>query len=545
MEEKINLTFSGAGFLAMYQIGVASCFKYYGRKLLDNVNCYGGCSAGAMIALGLLCDIDLEKSVLLLMDTAAKIRDGSFGPLTPSFDPINTIRKAFNATLPSNAYKMATGKLFISLTRVSDWKSVIVSEFNSNKDLIDALTCTTFIPFYCGVQPPKYRGVSYIDGGFTDNLLQHFEGTNITVSVFSGDSDICPSDGHRDNSIFDMNNVTVQFSGQNIFRLLKALFPLDSTSLTDLCRQGFKDTLNYMHLKYPEMLSIDADVVSIPYCCGGYFTEEDRNVLTCCCENEYEDYKFNKIEQKISKEKALTSLIIPEPIYQMLSKVEQMAVERDILYQAFSTMLQISKWLAQPSYYITTHVYYFIYDLFKLMLPKVEEYYSNNFIMKSMLLMAKKAFNAYHDSSKFEWHPSLGEEKKTDIIKTRERLKSAENSFVAIRKVSSSEGWQPRGVSVSSDGTDLPLTTRPTGWSMLSDDVFENDNDESSPYKKPKYSSPSFALLIKTSQTILEYTKGDDDFGNDLNLEDEIEDSDGRHYSDSLDEDDHVSPIYF
>jgi len=541
MANDINLTFSGAGFLAMYQIGVASCFKFYGRKFLDKVRCYGGCSAGAMCAVGLLCDIDLEQSVLLFVDTATKIRDGVFGPFTSSFDPVNSIRKVFSATLPANAYKLATGKLFISLTRVSDWKNVIVSDFDSNKDLIDALVCTSFIPFYCGVQPPKYRGESYIDGGFSDNLLQHFDGTNITVSVFSGDSDICPSDGHRDNSLFDMNNVTVQFTAHNMYRLIKALFPLDNSSLTDLCRQGFKDTLRYMYFKYPEMLSFDANIVSIPYCCGGDFTGEEGNILTCFCGSEEEDDKFSEVEQAISKERALKSLIIPEPIFQMLSKAEKIVGERDVIYQAYSTMLQTARWLAQPSYYITKHVYYFINDLFKHTLPRVEDYYRNNFIMKKMLSMAKKAFHAYSESGNFEWHPSLKEDQKADIIKTRERLKSAERSFVALRKPSSSE-WVPRTVSVSSDGSDLPCGVRPKGWSVLSDDVFESEEPQCN---ESKFSSPSFAFLAKASQTILEYTLEDNDYGNDLNCDDEDNEYEQGYHSDPMDEEDHVSAIYF
>ena len=41
--------------------------------------------------------------------------------------------------------------------------------------------------------PLKFRGVHYIDGGLSDNLLVLDENT-VTVSPFCGESDICPRD---------------------------------------------------------------------------------------------------------------------------------------------------------------------------------------------------------------------------------------------------------------------------------------------------------------------------------------------------------------
>lgn len=47
--------------------------------------------------------------------------------------------------LPKNAYKMVSGRLFISLTRVSDGSNVIVSEFKSNEDLLNVSISLTKI----------------------------------------------------------------------------------------------------------------------------------------------------------------------------------------------------------------------------------------------------------------------------------------------------------------------------------------------------------------------------------------------------------------
>ena len=47
--------------------------------------------------------------------------------------------------LPSNAHELCTGKLLISLTRVSDGANVVVSEYPTKKDLIDVCLISFFL----------------------------------------------------------------------------------------------------------------------------------------------------------------------------------------------------------------------------------------------------------------------------------------------------------------------------------------------------------------------------------------------------------------
>lgn len=135
--DDLNLAFSGAGFLGIYHIGVVSCLKFYGQKLLDKIECVGGSSAGALTACMLICDMDLEASVQFVMHLASKVHGQILGPLSPEFEPCEKIRKTYMTHLPADAYKRVSGKLFISLTRVSDFENVVVSDFSSNKELVD------------------------------------------------------------------------------------------------------------------------------------------------------------------------------------------------------------------------------------------------------------------------------------------------------------------------------------------------------------------------------------------------------------------------
>lgn len=88
---------------------------------------------------------------------------------------------------------------------------------------------------------------AYIDGGFTDNIPQNFKGTTITVSPFSGESDICPDDTCTSTNQIDYHNSSLQLSCNNIFRVTKALFPPNNDVLLKMCSDGFNDALKYLY----------------------------------------------------------------------------------------------------------------------------------------------------------------------------------------------------------------------------------------------------------------------------------------------------------
>ena len=120
-------------------------------------------------------------------------RASAFGPFSPSFNIQECLLEGMSKHLPEDAHHRVNGKLHISLTRVYDGQNVIVSNFNSREDLLNALLCACFIPGFSGLLPPKFHGIRYMDGAFSDNLPILDENT-VTVSPFCGESDICPRD---------------------------------------------------------------------------------------------------------------------------------------------------------------------------------------------------------------------------------------------------------------------------------------------------------------------------------------------------------------
>lgn len=128
-----------------------------------------------------------------VLRVAIEARRRSLGPFNPSFNIHRLLLEGLEKFLPADAHFRVSGKLHISLTRVHDGKNVIVSTFDSREELIQALLASAFIPIFSGIIPPKYKGVRYMDGGYSDNLPTLDENT-ITVSPFCGESDICPRD---------------------------------------------------------------------------------------------------------------------------------------------------------------------------------------------------------------------------------------------------------------------------------------------------------------------------------------------------------------
>ncbi|XP_034825208.2 uncharacterized protein [Maniola hyperantus] len=240
----MNLSFAGCGFLGIYHVGVAVCLKKYAPHLL--IGKISGASFGAISACCLLCDLPIGEITSDVLSIVREARAGSLGPFSPSFSIQNLLLEGMQKFIPHDAHKIVSGKLHISLTRVYDGNNVIVSEFETREDLLQALLASCFVPVFSGMLPPRFHGIRYMDGGFSDNLPVLDENT-ITVSPFCGESDICPRD--LSSQLFHVNlaNTSIELSKQNINRFARILFPPKPEVLSNMCKQGFDDALRFLH----------------------------------------------------------------------------------------------------------------------------------------------------------------------------------------------------------------------------------------------------------------------------------------------------------
>ncbi|XP_048404317.1 patatin-like phospholipase domain containing 3 isoform X1 [Stegostoma tigrinum] len=262
-----NISFAGCGFLGVYHIGVASTIQEHAPYLTRDANRIYGASAGALTAAAVVCGVPLDSCCADVMKVAKEARKRNLGPLHPSFNLVKILKNGLFRSLPENAHQLATGRLCISLTRVPDGENVLVSEFNSKEELIQALICSAFVPIYCGLIPPSFRGVRYVDGGISNNLpLSELKNT-ITVSPFSGESDICPRDNPSNFHELRVTNTSIQFSLGNLYRLTRALFPPEPKVLGEMCHQGYEDALRFLKgnnlLKMPVLTGDLTSVTSV------------------------------------------------------------------------------------------------------------------------------------------------------------------------------------------------------------------------------------------------------------------------------------------
>ncbi|XP_040201754.1 patatin-like phospholipase domain-containing protein 2 [Rana temporaria] len=269
-----NLSFAGCGFLGVYHVGVSSCLQERAPYLITEATKIYGASAGALNAAALVCQCCLAQCCSDVMEVAKEARKRNLGPLHPSFNLVKILKDGLYRNLPENAHELASGKLCVSLTRVSDGENVLVSEFSSKEELIQALVCSAFVPIYCGIIPPTFRGVRYVDGGISNNLPEYELKNTITISPFSGESDICPRDNSTNFHELRVTNTSIQFSLGNLYRLTRALFPPEPKVLGEMCQQGYNDALRF--LKENNLLNMPSP---IPY---PSLTEEKPIASTSC-----------------------------------------------------------------------------------------------------------------------------------------------------------------------------------------------------------------------------------------------------------------------
>ncbi|XP_017330555.1 patatin-like phospholipase domain-containing protein 2 [Ictalurus punctatus] len=251
-----NISFAGCGFLGIYYFGVYSSLLERAHHIIKNTSKICGASSGALIAAMIACQMSPAKCCENLMAIAKEARKGTLSSMHPSFNLLKLTRQLLVRELPDNAHLLASGKLCVSLTRLSDGKNVLVSEFNSKDDLIQALFCSCFFPLYCGVVPPSYHGTRYIDGALSDSAPYSSLKNTISVSPFSGESDICP----YDNPVYCQEvrhcNMSLNVNLANVHRVIQAFFPPEPEVMAEICHNGYKDAL--MFLKENDLLEKDS-----------------------------------------------------------------------------------------------------------------------------------------------------------------------------------------------------------------------------------------------------------------------------------------------
>uniref|UniRef100_A0A2K6A835 Patatin like phospholipase domain containing 2 n=1 Tax=Mandrillus leucophaeus TaxID=9568 RepID=A0A2K6A835_MANLE len=177
------------------------------------------------------------------IEVSKEARKRFLGPLHPSFNLVKIIRSFLLKVLPADSHEHASGRLGISLTRVSDGENVIISHFNSKDELIQANVCSGFIPVYCGLIPPSLQGVVSIPSPGNPLLQTH-------VSLLHS----CPPPSR-----------THPHAPQLALGLLV---------LREMCKQGYRDGLRF--LQRNGLLNRPNPLLALPPACPHGPEDEDE-----------------------------------------------------------------------------------------------------------------------------------------------------------------------------------------------------------------------------------------------------------------------------
>uniref|UniRef100_G1LJJ3 Patatin-like phospholipase domain-containing protein 5 n=1 Tax=Ailuropoda melanoleuca TaxID=9646 RepID=G1LJJ3_AILME len=241
-----SLSFSGAGFLGLYHVGVTRCLSERAPHLLQGARRFYGSSSGALNAVSIIAGKSVDFCCSHLLGMVKHVEQLSLGIFHPAFAPIEHIRQQLQDSLPSNIHILASQRLGISLTHWPDGHNIIVTSFTTREEVIQALVCSLYFPFYCGTIPPEFRGERYIDGALSNNLPFADCPSIITVSPFHGTVDICPQSTSASMHELNAFNASFQISTKNFFLGFTSLIPPSPEVVADHCRQGYLDALRFL-----------------------------------------------------------------------------------------------------------------------------------------------------------------------------------------------------------------------------------------------------------------------------------------------------------
>ncbi|XP_078798443.1 patatin-like phospholipase domain-containing protein 4 isoform X3 [Oryzias latipes] len=177
---------------------------------------------------------------------AESVRQQRFGAVTPGYDFLLELREGLEEVLPAEAHRLATDRLYVSITHSQTGRNRTVSTFSSREELIKVLLASSFVPLYAGLKPVEFRGQRWMDGGFTDSLPILPVGRTITVSPFAGLQDVCPVHGGLLDVQLRLANMSIMLSLENVRRLTRALFPPPPSTMRFLWEEGFGDGVRFL-----------------------------------------------------------------------------------------------------------------------------------------------------------------------------------------------------------------------------------------------------------------------------------------------------------
>ncbi|GBG61539.1 hypothetical protein CBR_g22336 [Chara braunii] len=185
-----GFSFSAAGLLFPYHLGVTKCLMEYGYITEDTF--LSGSSAGSLVCAVIVGGLTMEEALYATKRLAEDCRENG-----TAFRLGAVLRKFLVEFLPEDAHEKASGRIQVAVTQVfRSPRSLLVDKFESKEDMIDALITSCFIPGYLAPRPVTiFRNRVCIDGGITAFMPPTASETTVRVCAFPTSSFGLKDDG--------------------------------------------------------------------------------------------------------------------------------------------------------------------------------------------------------------------------------------------------------------------------------------------------------------------------------------------------------------
>ncbi|GFH28674.1 patatin, partial [Haematococcus lacustris] len=156
----LGLTFSGGGFLLSYHLGVLEALQGIG-VIQPGLTPVAGASSGSLAAAAFHCHMTQPGGrAMACVEGGTRLRLGGL------------LRQQLMQELPDKAEEACSGRAAVAVTQALPVaRRIMVTEFHSREDLLDALTASCWLPRYSGPSLTcTFRGRACMDGGTLDLL---------------------------------------------------------------------------------------------------------------------------------------------------------------------------------------------------------------------------------------------------------------------------------------------------------------------------------------------------------------------------------------
>ncbi|CAI9103897.1 OLC1v1002485C1 [Oldenlandia corymbosa var. corymbosa] len=157
-----GFSFSAAGLLFPYHLGVAKYLLENGY--IKETTPLAGSSAGAIVCAVIASGATMEEAL-----KATKILSDNCRLKGTAFRLGAVLRGVLEEFLPDDAHIRSSGRVRVAVTQLL-WRprGLLVDQFDSKEDLINAVITSSFIPGYLAPRPATmFRNRICIDGGLT------------------------------------------------------------------------------------------------------------------------------------------------------------------------------------------------------------------------------------------------------------------------------------------------------------------------------------------------------------------------------------------